>query len=90
VVCQGFIDTTIYENAIGVKVDRQEFLAKLPVRLVSAPDAARVILRGVERNRAIIVFPFYSRLLWWLARIYPGSLRGLHRRALAQLRAMRD
>jgi NAD(P)-dependent dehydrogenase (short-subunit alcohol dehydrogenase family) len=90
VVCPGFIDTAIYENAIGMKVDRQEFLAKLPVRLVSAPDAARVILRGVERNRAIIVFPFYARLLWWLARIYPGSLRGLHRRALAQLRAMRD
>jgi NAD(P)-dependent dehydrogenase (short-subunit alcohol dehydrogenase family) len=79
VVCPGFIDTAIYENAIGVKVDREEFLAKLPVRLVTAPDAARAILRGVERNRAIIVFPFYARLLWWLTRIHPGSLRGLHR-----------
>jgi NAD(P)-dependent dehydrogenase (short-subunit alcohol dehydrogenase family) len=90
VVCPGFIDTAIYENSIGMKVDREEFLAKLPVRLVTAPDAARAILRGVERNRAIIVFPFYARLLWWLTRIYPGSLRGLHRRTLAQMRAMRD
>ena len=34
VVCPGFMDTAIYENAIGVKVDKDEFLAKLPVRLL--------------------------------------------------------
>ena len=90
VVCPGFVDTAIYENAIGVKVDKDEFLAKLPVRLVSAPDAARAILRGVERNQAIIVFPFYARLLWWLTRIHPGALRRFHRKTLANLRAMRD
>ena len=90
VVCPGFVDTAIYENAIGVKVDKDEFLAKLPVRLVSAPDAARAILRGVERNQVIIVFPFYARLLWWLTRIHPGALRRFHRKTLANLRAMRD
>ena len=90
VVCPGFVDTAIYENAIGVKVDKDEFLAKLPVRLVSAPDAARAILRGVERNQAIIVFPFYARLLWWLTRIHPGALHRFHRKTLANLRVMRD
>jgi NAD(P)-dependent dehydrogenase (short-subunit alcohol dehydrogenase family) len=90
VVCPGFVDTAIYENAIGVKVDQDEFLAKLPVRLVSAADAARAILRGVERNEGIMVFPFYARLLWWLARINPSALAGFHRRMLANLRAMRD
>jgi len=86
VVCPGFVDTAIYEHAIGVKVDKDEFLAKLPVRLVSAADAARAILRGVERNEAIIVFPFYARLIWWLARINPSALAGFHRRMLANLR----
>jgi len=90
VVCPGFVDTAIYENAIGIKVDKDEFLAKLPVRLISAADAARAILRGVERNEAIIVFPFYARLLWWLTRINPGALAGFHRRMLANLRAMRN
>ncbi|HXM43190.1 MAG TPA: SDR family oxidoreductase, partial [Bryobacteraceae bacterium] len=90
VVCPGFVDTAIYENAIGVKIDKDEFLAKLPVRLVSADDAARAILRGVERNEAIMVFPFYARLLWWLMRINPGILAGFHRKMLASLRARRD
>jgi NAD(P)-dependent dehydrogenase (short-subunit alcohol dehydrogenase family) len=90
VVCPGFVDTAIFENAIGVKVDKDRFLAKLPVRLVSAADAARAILRGVEHNEAIIVFPFYARLLWWLTRINPSALGGFHRKMLANLRAMRD
>jgi NAD(P)-dependent dehydrogenase (short-subunit alcohol dehydrogenase family) len=87
VVCPGFVDTAIYENAIGVRIDKDEFLAKLPVKLVSAADAARAILRGVERNEAIVVFPFYARLAWWLMRINAGLLAGLHRRTLANLRA---
>jgi NAD(P)-dependent dehydrogenase (short-subunit alcohol dehydrogenase family) len=86
VVCPGFVDTAIYENAIGAKIDKDEFLAKLPVRLVTAPDAARAILRGVARNESIVVFPFYARLAWWLTRINPSALAGFHRRALANLR----
>jgi len=89
VVCPGFVDTAIYENAIGIAIDKDEFLAKLPVKLVSAADAARAILRGVERDESIIVFPFYARLAWWLLRVNPGILDGLHRRTLANLRAMR-
>lgn len=89
VVCPGFVDTAIYENAIGIQIDKDEFLKKLPVRLVSAPDAARKILRGVERNQAIIVFPFYARLAWWLVRIHPGMLTRFQSRMLANLRAAR-
>lgn len=90
VVCPGFVDTAIYDSAIGIKIDKDEFLKKLPMRLVSAADAAHAILRGVERNQSIIVFPFYARLLWWLVRIHPGALGGFHRRMLANLRAMRN
>ncbi|HUO28913.1 MAG TPA: SDR family oxidoreductase [Bryobacteraceae bacterium] len=90
VACPGFVDTAIYEHAVGVQIDKTEFLKNLPVRLVSAPDAARAILRGVERNQSIIVFPFYARLAWWLVRIHPGALAGLHRRTLAKLRAIRS
>ncbi|HUE04915.1 MAG TPA: SDR family oxidoreductase [Bryobacteraceae bacterium] len=89
VVCPGFVDTAIYENAIGMPINKDEFLAKLPVKLVSSPDAARAILRGVERNESIIVFPFYARLAWWLTRLNPAALAGLHRRTLANLRALK-
>jgi NAD(P)-dependent dehydrogenase (short-subunit alcohol dehydrogenase family) len=89
VVCPGFVDTAIYESSVGTKVNRDELLAKLPVRVISAGEAARAILRGLERNQAIIVFPLYARWLWWLARLSPGALRRLQRRTLAQFRTLR-
>jgi hypothetical protein len=40
--------------------------------LMDTAKAARVILRDVARNRAIIVFPFHARFLWWLHRMSPS------------------
>jgi hypothetical protein len=36
--------------------------------------AGREILNGVKRNKAIIVFPFSARFLWWLYRLNPNAL----------------
>ena len=42
------------------------------LRWIEPAAAARAILRGVERNRAIItVTPLASRV-WWLYRLLPG------------------
>jgi NAD(P)-dependent dehydrogenase (short-subunit alcohol dehydrogenase family) len=90
VVCPGFVQTAIFDSAIGVAIDKEEFLKRLPFRLLPASEAARAILRGLERNQGIIVFPFYARLLWWLTRIHPGLLSPLRRRTMRHLRAMRD
>ena len=90
VVCPGFIDTAIFDNAIGVHVDKEKFLATLPVRLVPAADAARLILHAVAKNRSIIVFPFYAKLLWWLVRFCPAALASFQRKTLRDLRALTD
>lgn len=89
VVCPGFVETAIYENAIGVKFDKAELLERIRLPLMPAPEAARAILRGVGRNRAIIVFPASARVLWWLSRIHPGLLGLFQRRVLKGLRARR-
>src|SRR5260370_634808 len=61
VVCPGSVETAIFENAIGVKFKKGELLERLPLRLMPAEAAARAILRGVERNQAMIVFPSSAR-----------------------------
>jgi short-subunit dehydrogenase len=68
-------DLSLVENA-----DKEKALDQLPFKPMDARAAAKKILRGVERNRAIIVFPFHARLLWWLNRIssklvFPLSLK---------------
>lgn len=52
---------------------------------VSAETAARHILRGIERNKTFIVFPFRWRLLWWADRVSPALLNPF-RRALIRAR----
>jgi hypothetical protein len=53
---------------------------------MDAGDAARAVLRGVERNRAMIVFPFYARLLWWLTRLHPAIAVAINRKTAQDFR----
>jgi NAD(P)-dependent dehydrogenase (short-subunit alcohol dehydrogenase family) len=89
VVCPGFVDTAIYENAIGVKVGKEALLKKLGVRMMPARDAALAILRGTERNQGVIVFPTSARFLYLLTRVCPWLLEPFQRRMIKGLRGVR-
>jgi NAD(P)-dependent dehydrogenase (short-subunit alcohol dehydrogenase family) len=55
-----------------------EYPARLPI--LSAAEAARRTLRGVERNQAVIFFPtsaWLSSLLWWAAVRSAAPFHGL-------------
>jgi NAD(P)-dependent dehydrogenase (short-subunit alcohol dehydrogenase family) len=88
-VCPGFVDTAIFENAIGVKPDKRELLKAIRLPVLPVQDAARAILRGVERNQGTIVFPASARVLWRLMRINPALLKPIWRGTLEQLRKRR-
>lgn len=90
VVCPGFIQTGIFDAGTYVKSTKAAFLSQIPFKLMDARAAAAKILRGVERNRAIIVFPFYARFLWWLARINPNLLSPLSRKTVKDFRRTRS
>jgi NAD(P)-dependent dehydrogenase (short-subunit alcohol dehydrogenase family) len=88
VVCPGFVDTNIYENAIGVKVDKDAILKRLKLPMLPVADATRAILRGVERNRGMIVFPASARVMWRLTQFAPWLLTPLQRRMTAGQREL--
>jgi NAD(P)-dependent dehydrogenase (short-subunit alcohol dehydrogenase family) len=56
-------------------------------RLIGIERAARLILRGVERDQAIIVFPLSARLLWWMYRLSPRLLFPIGRKMVRDFRA---
>ena len=84
VVCPGLIDTAIWDTTKVTKA-KKEIPARLeeilaggtPFRPIDPEKSAHYILRGVERNKTYIVFPFHARLLWWLHRLYPPLLNFL-------------
>ena len=75
VVCPGFVATAIFESAQMVGLDRErlmELAAKPWERFSVTPEAcARIILKGVARNKAIIPVTLMARVMWWLARLRP-------------------
>ena len=89
VVCPGFVRTGIFESSQLIKVDRQKLLAKLPPRMMPPQQAAQIILKGISKNRAVIVFPFVARIFWWLYRLHPVLLAPIHRKMLADFRRLR-
>lgn len=89
VVCPGFVESNIYTASEAVNVAKERLIGQVPFRKVPAEEAAARILAGIERNRAVIVFPAYARVFWWLQRAHVGLLAPLGRRLIRDLRALR-
>jgi NAD(P)-dependent dehydrogenase (short-subunit alcohol dehydrogenase family) len=87
VVCPGFVRTKIFDSAVIINMPREPAnRAPGRIKMMEAAQAARVILDGVARNRAVIAFPGYMRLAWRLSCLFP---RLLDRTAPRQIRNVR-
>jgi len=90
VACPGLVDTSIHERTEYLSARKEDFLAQLPRKLMVTPDeAARAILRGVARNEAIIVDPWYVKIGWWLHRLSPALMSSLMQRSVTRFRNVR-
>jgi NAD(P)-dependent dehydrogenase (short-subunit alcohol dehydrogenase family) len=92
VVCPGHVGTAVSDRAIyATQFSSEEALAEIMGRgrVMPAVDCADVILRGVERNRAIITVTWTARLVWWVYRLAPGAVLFLFQRMARQLGDLR-
>jgi NAD(P)-dependent dehydrogenase (short-subunit alcohol dehydrogenase family) len=90
VVCPGFVQTTALDTATYVGVKREDAISEMSsMKMMDAADCAHVILRGVERNKAIITDTPLTRLLWRLYRLSPAILGPFLRKGVSDMRALR-
>lgn len=90
VVCPGYVQTVFFDSATLLHTRKEDILRQIPFRMMTAESAAEAILHGVRQNQAIIVFPFYARLLWWLYRIHPILLKPIARKMVKDFRKTRQ
>ncbi|MEN8177941.1 MAG: SDR family oxidoreductase [Pseudomonadota bacterium] len=90
VACPGFVQTDFFDSATLLHAKKEDILQQIPFSMMSADQAAQAILRGVENNRGIIIFPFYARLLWWLYRIHPLLIRPVARKIVQDFRRVKQ
>ena len=90
VACPSMVRTNFPDGTAYVNVNKEEYLKRLPWRWMMEPgDAAQAILRGVARNQAIIICPWYGRLGWWCQRHFPWLLAPLWRMTVREWRTLR-
>jgi NAD(P)-dependent dehydrogenase (short-subunit alcohol dehydrogenase family) len=90
VFCPGTVKTSALENATYVGVRRDEAIQEMTnMGVTSLPAATRALLRGVERNKAIITDGLMTRLLWLLYRVNPTFLIPFLQEGIRHMRALR-
>jgi NAD(P)-dependent dehydrogenase (short-subunit alcohol dehydrogenase family) len=93
-VCPGFVDTPILDKGgpddlpkpAGRGRDR-EMAQHFQPRLYSADRLAQDILRGIDRNAALVVAPASARVAWSLRRYAPSVVNWMAARQVAWQRA---
>jgi len=88
VVCPGFVRTGIFEAMPFLKVDKQKIFEKIP-KMVEPNRAAQIILKGIRKNKAVIVFPFSARFFTWFYRLHPAFLAPIQRKIIGDFRLLR-
>ncbi len=89
VVCPGFIDSNIFQASEMVNIPRTDVVESIPFKLVETEVAAANILNGVARNKAIIVFPTYAKIFWWLYRFQHSLTNSFALKTIRDMRKMR-
>ena len=81
VVSPGFVRTDISRNALTADGSAQGTMDEATDNGISAERCAHAILRGIDRNRALVTPGKKEVLGYWLSRFAPGLLRRIARRA---------
>jgi NAD(P)-dependent dehydrogenase (short-subunit alcohol dehydrogenase family) len=93
-VCPGFVDTPLLDKGFPDDLPKpagtgreREIAQHFQPRLYSADRLARDIVRGIDRNAALVVAPASARVAWYLSRYAPFVLNRMIARQMAWTRA---
>jgi NAD(P)-dependent dehydrogenase (short-subunit alcohol dehydrogenase family) len=89
VVCPFHISTSIFRNTVFRNLDGKAMVAAIPLKPLPVDRCVAQILRGVSKNRPIIVMPRFARFEWWLYRYFPRIAGRLLRQRRALFRRHR-
>jgi NAD(P)-dependent dehydrogenase (short-subunit alcohol dehydrogenase family) len=91
-ICPGFVDTPLLDNAnpdlppTEAGTHAREAALRVQRKLYTADALARDVLRGIDKNQALIVAPASARAAWRGVRLSPEGAVRIARRGLGRLR----
>lgn len=85
-VCPGFVESNLYDTSIVASQENQKIVRQTPFKRITAAQAADIILEGVLKNRELLIFPFYARLIAWFTWLMPNALQWFYQKNLVKYR----
>jgi NAD(P)-dependent dehydrogenase (short-subunit alcohol dehydrogenase family) len=98
VACPGLVNTKIWQKTPVMNIHHDKAthyllrnpIARLLKKQMSDPMiAARTILKGVEKNKDLIVFPLHATLTWWIYKLIPPLLNPFGQKMIREFRKFR-
>jgi NADP-dependent 3-hydroxy acid dehydrogenase YdfG len=89
VVCPGLVDTPILDSTKYVKFDPAVIRKVAPEKPIPPRKAARLILRGIDRNQFFVVLTVTTHALWRLHRYAPAASMLVGKIAIGKFRGFR-
>ena len=98
VLCPGMVETPILDkgppaglappvtSANGRTLSGRKYLETVGMSPIDADDSPRRALRGVARNRSVIVMPASVKGVWYLDRLSPGLVGAISRSTARKVR----
>ncbi len=93
VLCPGSVDTPILDAGLPADLPPftvpvltgREYMATVGLRPISPDRFARAALKGVARDRAVVVAPASAAAVWYLQRLAPGLVEAVGRRTARRI-----
>ncbi len=90
VICPMNIKSEIGDAITVLGVDDENFFNNLPAKWMDTNKAARKMLKGVAKNKGVIIVPSNARILWWIFRLNPGMFGKMGRFGVKAFRKHRN
>ena len=90
VICPGLIRTGIVDAITYINIEREDVDSLLEqIKMMDPDKGARIILRGVARNKAIIIVGRDAGIAWKLYPLHPALIAREQRKGIAEHRKIR-
>ena len=88
-ICPGYIRTNIFEASTAVNISK-DCMIDIIANAMDISKVAPIILDGVAKNKAMIIFPTSIRVVRHVDRLFPGLTEPLWIKAMKGLRKFRQ
>lgn len=87
-LCPGFMQTPIHEASLTVSefMKQDKFKPKNDGRYPTPEECINRMMRGVVKNKVVIVSPLKHKTYWWLYRVLPGAIPFMWEKIIAHMK----